>query len=133
MVANTQMHMLMQHKAEVPKGVSKRIKRISQKQERKVMESIGGRTSKASGAMASDKSDGRLLDRIRLEAKFTFASSYRLTRDVLNKIRGECQGKEEPAVQLDFNNKSTGGVEDSWVVIPLHVWEKYVNETAEDS
>ena len=91
------------------------------------MEAIGGRVSKASGAMASDKSDGRLLDKVRMEAKFTFAKSFRLTRQILNKIRSECQGTEEPAVQIDFNDKVTGRVLDSWVVIPLHAWEKYVN------
>lgn len=97
------------------------------------MEAIGGRTSKASGAMASDKSDGRLIDRIRLEAKLTYANSFRITRAVLNKIRGECVGLEEPVVQIDFNDKATGRVEDSWVVIPFHLWEKYVNATTDDS
>jgi hypothetical protein len=97
------------------------------------MAAIGGRTSKASGAMAGDKSDGRLIDRIRLEAKLTYANSFRITRAVLNKIRGECVGLEEPVVQLDFADKITNRVVDSWAIIPLHVWEKYVNATTDDS
>jgi len=133
MLSEPQTHVLMEQKKDGRKPPSKRMKRISQKQEVRNMQGIGGRTSKASGAMASDKSDGRLLDRVRMEAKYTFANSFRITREVLSKIRGECQGLERPAVQLDFVDKPTGRVEDSWVIIPHDDWEKYIRATTDES
>jgi hypothetical protein len=115
-------------------GVStRRIKKLSQKQERRIMSDIGGRVQSASGAKNGYKGDGRLYNQIRMEAKFTFAKQFSLTRTILNKIRGECEGSEKPAVVIDFKNKFTGITEDSWVVIPYSEWKKTTNDTSNNS
>lgn len=109
-----------------PKPPNNRMKKISQKQERRVMEDIGGRVHKASGA-AGDKGDGHLRDVVRVETKYTFADSFRLGRDILDKIRGECRGKEIPTVVIDYKAKSSGRTVDSWAVIPYEVWKKVIH------
>jgi hypothetical protein len=62
-----------------------------------------------------------------MEAKLTYAQQYTLKRSDLTKLRGECQGKEEPAFIIDFVDRPTGRVEDRWAVVPHHVWEKFIN------
>ena len=54
-----------------------------------------------------------------------------VSRDVLNKIRGECEGREEPIVVVDFVNKITGHVEDQWALIELKVLERILRATRE--
>ena len=110
----------------------KKIKKASTKQERQIMKGIGGRVQPASGAMASHKSDGRLRDKVRMEAKFTYADSYRVTLKDLNKLRSECQGSERPAFVIDFIDKSTGLRNDRWVLVTHSDWEKLVNGSTAD-
>lgn len=104
-----------------------KIKKASQKQERRIMAGIGGRVQPASGARPGYKSDGRKYGELRIEAKFTYANSYRLTLVDLNKLRSECEGPESPALVLDFKEKATGRTTDSWVVIPHAEWERIIN------
>jgi hypothetical protein len=56
-----------------------------------------------------------------------------VSRDVLNKIRGECEGREEPIVVVDFADKTTGRVEDQWAIIELKVLERILHAAADDS
>ena len=94
----------------------------------------GGRTQPGSGARPGYKGDGRVYDRIRVEMKSTTTKNMGIvTRDVLRKIRGECTGREEPIVVVDFANKATGRVEDRWAIIEFKVLEKILNATGEVS
>ena len=52
---------------------SKRQKKISAKQERRMAEDLGGRVQPASGAMKHAKGDVRVMGVVRAEAKFTTA------------------------------------------------------------
>lgn len=130
-VGHVQLALLKKQESGGPRPPSNRMKKLSQKQEKRVMQDIGGRMHKASGA-AGDKGDGHLLDVVRVEMKYTFANSFKLGLDILEKIRGECRGKEIPSVVIDFKVKPTGRTVDSWAVIPYEVWKKVVNVLAEN-
>jgi hypothetical protein len=103
----------------------KKIRRASIKQEREIMKGLGGRVQPGSGSKGGYKGDGRVYDQLRVEAKYTTAKSYRLNHSDLTKIRGECEGRERPALVLDFKEKGTLKTHDRWVVIPYADWEKY--------
>lgn len=122
---------LMTPESSIPRAPSKRVKKLSQKQERKVMAELpGGRTQPGSGSRAGYKGDGRVYDRIRVEMKQTATQSMGIvTRDVLNKIRSECAGREEPIVVVDFTDKTTGRVEDRWCVIEHKVLKRVLDAT----
>lgn len=126
---------LMVPESTVSRAPSRRIKKLSQKQERKVMAELpGGRTQPGSGSKTGYKGDGRVYDRIRVEMKQTATQSMSIvTRNVLNKIRGECAGREEPIVVVDFTDKSTGRVEDRWCVIEHKVLKRVLDATKLDS
>jgi hypothetical protein len=113
-------------------GSSKRIKRISKKQENKTASSMGGRAQPGSGARPGYKGDVRVYDKHRIENKFTFAESFKIELTTLSKIRGECEGHERPALSLDFKDKLTGRTKDSWVIIPTTDWEK-LNAATDES
>lgn len=101
-----------------PRKVSpKRQKRASIAQEDSIMEALGGRRQKGSGAVAGLKGDGRVRHKYRVEAKYTRAGSYRVERSELNKIRGECAGTEIPLFVIDFVDPQTGGSPDRWVML----------------
>lgn len=110
-----------------------KIKKASRKQEKRVMDGIGGRVQPASGARPHNKSDGRLRDRIRMEAKFTYSNSYRVNLTDLNKLRSECQGHERPAFVVAFVDKPTGRTNDEWVLMTRSDWEKLVNNESVDN
>lgn len=118
---------LMTTESKLPSALSRRVRALSRKQERTVMSDLGGRVMPASGARAGYKGDGRVFDRIRVEMKESFSSTFRLTREILNKIRGECAGKEEPVVVVDFKDKRTGGTEDRWCVIEYKVLKRIMD------
>ena len=115
------------------KAPSRRMKKLSQKQEQHIMDSIGGRTQAASGSRNGYKGDGRLYDRVRMEAKYTFAKVFKLRHADLSKVRGECEGHEEPALVVDFKEESTGRTKDRWVVVPFKAWMERINAAADDS
>jgi hypothetical protein len=103
-----------------------KVRRLAKKQDEKVAKAIGGRVQAASGARPDCKGDVRVYGEHRVETKYTFAQSFRVTREMLNKIRSECAGLEKPALVLDFKDKGTGRTEDSWAFIPFRDWEQYV-------
>ena len=117
--------------AEKAKGASpptRQMKRLAQKQERRNAELIGGRTQPGSGAMARAKSDVRKFGEYRGESKFTFAASYALTREVLEKINAECKHGEKPLLFLDFKNKENGKTHGSYVVLHESDFEELVKK-----
>lgn len=118
---------LMTPESKIPSAVSRRVRELSKKQERTVMADLGGRVMPASGSKAGYKGDGRVYDRIRVEMKETSSLAFNLSREVLNKIRGECAGKEEPVVVIDFKNRKTGNTEDRWCVIEYKVLKRILD------
>jgi hypothetical protein len=94
-----------------------------QKHEREMATLIGGRTQKASGALASAKGDVRCKGVLRGEMKSTVKRSFTIKREILDKIRSECTGIEKPFVALRFMHPQTLAAEDDWVLIPLEHWE----------
>lgn len=109
-------------------------RRLSKRQDLEIMQDLeGGRVQPASGALPGYKSDVKVTGKHRIETKWTIAASFRLTREMLNKIRGECRGLERPAVVIDFKSKTSGRTEDRWVCIPYSDWKRYANEATDDS
>ena len=119
--------------AEKAKGASpptRGMKRMSQKQERRNAELLGGRTQPGSGSSNRAKGDVRKFGEYRGESKFTFANQYALTREVLEKITAECQHGERPILFLDFKNKETGRTRGSYVVLHETDFEEMVKKDA---
>lgn len=95
---------------------SRYVKRLSQRQEMRNAELIGGRTQPGSGSGRA-KGDVRKLGEYRGESKFTYSLAYQLSRRVLEKIMGECGDGEKPILFLDFKNKETSRTHGSYVVL----------------
>jgi hypothetical protein len=100
------------------------MKRVSDRQEKKIARAIKGQRQKASGSMAHAKGDVRKHGILRVEAKYTKANSYTVKYDDLVKIRSECVSTEEPAFQITFMDK-TLRPRDEWVLIPFAVWRRW--------
>jgi len=101
---------------------TKKMRKAVNKQERQIAERIGGRKQCASGAMDGYKGDVRKVGELRGELKQTSKQSITLKRDVLDKIRSECVGKERPFVSIRFINPHTTATEDEWVLVPIEDW-----------
>lgn len=100
-------------------------RRLADAQSRKLAADTGSRTQPASGALPGAKGDGRLMGEFRVESKFTRNKTFRVTRDLLDKISGECGYHEYPVLDIEFKD-SNGRTEDRWVAIPYEIWkEKY--------
>jgi hypothetical protein len=99
------------------------MRRSVKRQEMEVAELIGGRMQCASGALAGYKGDVRKKGELRGEMKQTGKASITLKREVLDKIRSECVGRERPFVGLRFVNPHTMATEDEWVAIPIEDWD----------
>jgi hypothetical protein len=110
----------------------KRIRKAARRQERAVAEDLHGRTQKASGACIGSKGDVRVPDVLRGEMKCTTKKSFIVKRDVLDKIRSECVGREKPFVHIQFIHPITLTPQDEWVCIPYEHWE-YVNAARNNS
>jgi len=111
---------------------TKRMKRASKLQEKRMSDGVGARATLASGAMASDKSDARIQGVLRIENKFTYGTTFALSRQVLNKIRSECVGHETPVLEVEFKDRATNKTQDAWVCLPHKVWERLFNATSEN-
>jgi len=111
---------------------AKQLKRRATKQELSRIEAIGGKRHSGSGSKAHLKSDGST-DRWRMENKFTTAASFSLKLADLTKLRSECQGWQAPVFNVEFQEKHTGRVKETWVLLPAKEWEKLVNANADDS
>jgi hypothetical protein len=123
---------LMTPESKIPRAPSRRVKHLSQKQEREVMAELGGRVMPASGSKPGYKGDGRVFDVARVEMKEVFSKTFNLTRDILNKIRGECSGKEVPVVVVDFKDKATGRTEDRWCVLEFKLLKGFLDGSVDN-
>jgi hypothetical protein len=111
----------------------KRLKRRSMKQENKIAKDIGGKRQPGSGAMSHAKGDIRKVGRLRLEAKFTYAKSFRLSVDTLDKIQAEAAPGELPGVVVSLLDKHTNRELQSFVIVPYHDWVREVNNAENNS
>lgn len=112
------------------KGASpptKRMKKISQKQERRNAELFGGRVQPGSGSGKRAKGDFRVTGSWRGESKFTFARRYGLELAVLEKIASECGEGEKPVLCLDFKNKTADRMPKRYVVLHETDFEELLN------
>jgi hypothetical protein len=109
----------------------KAIKSRSAKQEAKRIEAVGGRRHAGSGSLSGYKSDGST-DRWRMENKFTSAQSYRVTLADLAKLRSECRNAQAPVFNIEFQDKHTSRVKETWVLVPAKEWEKLVHAADEN-
>lgn len=105
-----------------PKGVSRKLRKTSKRHEEEVAGDLGGRAQKASGALPWAKGDVRVRGKLRVELKTTGTKSYRVTREELTKIRGECGQGERPAFVVTFIDPRTHREEDRWVLTPYEDW-----------
>lgn len=119
-------------KGHAPKVSHKRRLQASRRQEEKLAVLHGGVRQRGSGNQPGYAGDVRADGRYRVEAKFTTKASYRVTREELYKIRSECGLGEEPVFAIDFKNPSSLLTEDSWVLVPKKVWERYVHQADDD-
>lgn len=86
------------------KGQHASVKR-SKVQEAKTARALGGRITKASGSGEHEKGDVRLQRVARIECKTTKASSFRVTREMLDKIEMQALAAGEfPAMVIEIDN-----------------------------
>lgn len=109
------------------------IRKKSHKQERQIMNDLGGRVQPGSGAFPGHKGDGRVQGATRVEAKFTYRDSYQLKLSELFKIAGECTGMERPQFIIDFKDKFTGKDRGRFVVLRWSDFLHYYAKTIDDS
>jgi hypothetical protein len=110
----------------------KQLKRRATKQELKRIGAIDGRRHSGSGSKQHLKSDGST-EKWRMENKFTTAASIPVKLSDLHKLRSECQGWQAPVFNIEFQEKHTGRVKETWVMVPAKTWEKLVNANVDDS
>jgi len=109
---------------------TRRMKRLSLKQEARNAKLIGGQTQPGSGSSSRAKGDIRKLGEYRGESKFTFSKAFSLERSVLEKIMSECGVGEKPIVFLDYKNKETGRLYGSYVILHETDFEELVSKHA---
>lgn len=91
------------------------------RQEHELAGATGARQQKGSGCLPGLKGDVRKKGVFRAECKYTRNKSYRLTKEELIKIRGECYVGETPVLDIAFLDQY-GRTDERWVVIPYDVW-----------
>lgn len=111
------------------KPTAKANRRRSQRQENGLAEDTGGSAQRGSGCLPWAKSDviKIYLGKYRAECKFRRGKSIPFTRELINKLRGECAFGEIPMFDLAFVSP-TGRMDERWVAIPYEVWLKYHNK-----
>ena len=77
--------------------------------------------------MPGSKGDVRLKGRVRVEAKLTTKKAYTLKEETLNKICGECEGLEEPALVLEFIDPHTQRSKSKWAIIQYDAYLSFVH------
>lgn len=102
----------------------KRIKKRARREEELIAEEVGGKRQKGSGALPWAKGDVRKKGHLRIEVKTCKVKQYTVTRNELNKIRGECGLNEKPAFVITFIHPQTLRQEDKWVLIPYEDWNE---------
>lgn len=114
----------------VPKGLSrnrKKLRRASERQERKIAKDIGGRRQPGSGCGPWNKGDVKKEGKYLVEAKMTSKKSYSVKRDDLLKVRGQCGLGETPVMHIQFTDEQFN-VEEEWVLVPYNYWKHRLKE-----
>jgi DNA modification methylase len=105
------------------------MRRTANRREKKLAEGIGGRKQPASGSLPHAKGDVRKIGEWLGDDKScrTFDKGYRITRELITKVRSWCKRGEKFFITVGFMNKITRQIEDEVVIIDRHVWEKMIN------
>lgn len=106
--------------------------RASRKQEARVAQALGGRTTAGSGAVASpsQKGDVRVQGKLRVECKTTAQKSYALTRETWKKIQAEAgMFGETPVMQVEFQGQA--GMNTKLAVLDWYTFEHLRDQEAE--
>lgn len=103
---------------------AKTLRRRSQKAEVALAKDNGGRVQKGSGALTGLKGDVRVRGKFRIEHKFTQHKSYTLTKSDLDKILGECEGREDPVFVVEFVEPKTLRTTEKFYVIRDSLWSR---------
>ena len=101
--------------------------RRSPKQESDLAKRIGGRVVRGSGR-GNEKGDVRVKGVLRIEAKTTSKGSFRVTKEMAEKIEMQAMSSGEcPAIVVEFLGKD-GKPEHELAVVPVWVLDAIVNE-----
>lgn len=109
-----------------------RQKKLSRDQEVDIALELGATVQRASGALSGSKGDGRRKGVLRFEAKYTESNSYQLKLEELEKIAGECHGRERPVMVVDFKQKGTGRLRDRFAVLRFDDAKEIFNVVGHD-
>ena len=105
----------------------KKAKKTSLRQEIDIAEELEGRTQPGSGNQAGAKGDVRKKGELRIEAKYTQASSYSLKLDELEKIAGEAAHGELAVMVIDFLSPGISRLRDRFAVLHFHDLKELLN------
>jgi hypothetical protein len=95
------------------------------KQERALALGLGGKLTKASGAL-DEKGDVRIKGLVRIEAKCTTRASFSITKDMIRKIEeAAVSAGELPIIAVDFLDEK-GKVTASVAVMPHYVLQTFL-------
>ncbi len=115
------------------KNSARRTRQRSIRQENLIAKDIGGRRQFASGALPGRKGDAYKEGITRVEAKFTYANSYRLELNTMLKAGSEAKHGEIPAVVVDFVDKSTSKTIEKLAIVYYADWKRLINADDYDS
>lgn len=101
------------------------------KQEKTVATRLGGRTVRGSGS-GNEKGDVRVSGVVRVECKTTTAGSFRVTTEMLDKLRKAIHGTGEvPCMVVEFLQPD-GTVSGSVAVLPMWCLETLIANQANE-
>lgn len=118
---------------EKPKGATaptRRMKRVSQKQERENAAMVGGQVQPGSGSNARAKGDFLVRGKYRGESKFTYAKQYLVSLDILEKITRECKKGEMPVLCVRFLDKATNRNRGDFVMLHQSDFEEMLKNAS---
>lgn len=103
------------------KGRQKSAYRRAPKQEKETVRRLGARAIPASGSRYR-KADAEIPNVVRIECKATEANSFRVTRDMMQKVEdaGLLEG-QVPVIQIEFVDNVSNVLESFYVVPKLHM------------
>ena len=113
------------------KSTANRQRKRSIRQENLLAKDVGGRRQYASGALPGFKGDFFVEGKIRGEAKYTAASSYRLELSTMQKVGAETKPGEMPVVVVEFTDKASGTTLEKLAVVYYSDWKRMVNGDAD--
>jgi hypothetical protein len=103
----------------------RKLRKYSQKQERQACIDLDAKVEAASGATKFGGADGRRVNEIRIECKFTDAEKYSLKLEDLEKLRKQAiiGGLEDPVFQLEFRTHKLKYAivpfREDWYILPF--------------